>query len=150
MEIATAYLSGLQIQIRLNLSTMWNRATGLNLIYMFTKIPKLIKDSSLLPGEAGVLIIIQAMASPRTVSCFPSISWPKGKWIRKVVGIGNNGALGIPVCYIALRSPAPGYIHFYLDNVVLRKNDGTIRSVIWQDHTDTTATDLQVQEHQLQ
>jgi arylsulfatase A len=65
------------------------------------------------------------------------VSWPKGKWIRKVVGIGNNGALGIPVCYIALRSPAAGYNHFYVDNVVLRKNDGTIRSVIWQDHTDT-------------
>ena len=65
------------------------------------------------------------------------ITWPKGKWIRKVVGIGNNGALGIPVCYIALRSPAPGYIHFYLDNVVLRKNDSTIRSVIWMDNTNT-------------
>ena len=36
-----------------------------------------------------------------------------------------------------MRSPEPGYNHFYLDNVVLRKNDGAIRSVIWQDHTNT-------------
>jgi arylsulfatase A-like enzyme len=64
------------------------------------------------------------------------ISWPRGKWLRKVIGIGNNASLGIPVCYIALRSPEPGYTHFYLDNVVLRKNDGSIRSVIWQDRDD--------------
>ncbi len=65
------------------------------------------------------------------------ITWPKGKWIHKVVGIGNNGALGIPVCYIALRSLEQGYTHFYLDNVLLRKNDGTVRSVIWQDQSDS-------------
>ena len=65
------------------------------------------------------------------------LTWPRGKWVRKVVGIGNNGALGIPVCYVALRSPEAGYTHFYLDNVVLRKNDGTVRSVIWEDHGDT-------------
>jgi len=66
-----------------------------------------------------------------------SLTWPRGKWNRKVIGIGNNGALGIPVCYVALRSPDPGYTHFYLDNVVLRKNDGTVRSVIWKDRSDT-------------
>lgn len=66
------------------------------------------------------------------------IAWPKGKWIRKVIGIGNNGTLGIPVCYIALRSPVPGYNHFYLDNIILRKNDGSIRSVIWQNSSNTT------------
>ncbi len=62
MGIAAEFFYGLQNQILLNLSTMSNQVTGLNLIYMFTKIPKQIKDSSLLPGEDGLHIIIPVMA----------------------------------------------------------------------------------------
>ena len=65
------------------------------------------------------------------------IKWPKGKWIKKVVGIGNNATLGIGVCYIALRSPSKGFTHFYLDNVVIRKKDGNVRAIIWDKNSDT-------------
>ena len=48
-----------------------------------------------------------------------TMNWPKGKWVRQLVGIGNMGALPVPVQYLALRNQAPGYYHFYIDNVVL-------------------------------
>ncbi len=62
--------------------------------------------------------------------------WPRGKWLHKTIGIGNHAALGVFTHYIALRSRTPGAYHFYLDNVVLRKADGTIRARIWQDAKD--------------
>ncbi len=57
---------------------------------------------------------------------------PKGKWTRQVVGIGNYCPGTIPVNFIALQHKQPGTYHYYLDNVVVRKKDGGIRSVIWQ------------------
>jgi len=65
-----------------------------------------------------------------------NIKWPRNKWLRKIIGIGNNAALGIPVNYISLYTTGKGYTHFYLDNIILRKNDGTIRTVIWDDNSD--------------
>jgi arylsulfatase A len=56
---------------------------------------------------------------------------PKGVWTRQVVGIGNCSPSTLPVNLIALRSIDAGYYHYYLDNIVIRKNDGGIRSVIW-------------------
>ncbi|RKY11277.1 MAG: hypothetical protein DRP65_04705 [Planctomycetota bacterium] len=56
---------------------------------------------------------------------------PKGVWTRQVVGIGNYSPGTIPVNFIALRSTNAGYYHYYLDNIIIRKNDGGIRSVIW-------------------
>ena len=56
---------------------------------------------------------------------------PKGVWTRQVVGIGNYCPGTLPVNFIALRSPVEGYYHYYFDNIIIRKNDGQIRSVIW-------------------
>jgi len=62
---------------------------------------------------------------------------PKGKWIRHVVGTGTICPGASNVNYIVLRGGPTGYYHFYLDNIVIRKSDGTIRSVIWQNSTDS-------------
>ena len=48
------------------------------------------------------------------------------------------GALPVPVQYLALRNQAPGYYHFYIDNVVLRKPDGTLREVVWNNAGDSS------------
>jgi hypothetical protein len=61
---------------------------------------------------------------------------PKGKWTRQVVGIGNYCPGTIPVNLIALQGRTPGTYHYLLDNIVIRKNDGGIRSVIWQSEAD--------------
>jgi hypothetical protein len=61
---------------------------------------------------------------------------PKGVWTHQVVGIGNYCPGTIPVNFIALQSRKAGKYHYYLDNIVIRKNDGGIRSVIWQSPAD--------------
>ena len=63
---------------------------------------------------------------------------PKGKWIRQVVGTGTICPGASNVNYIVFRSGNAGYYHFYLDNVVIRKSDGSIRSVIWQNSSDAS------------
>lgn len=60
----------------------------------------------------------------------------KGVWTRQVVGIGNYCPCTIPVNFISLQSRKTGLYHYYLDNIVIRKNDGGIRSVIWQNQVD--------------
>ncbi len=60
-----------------------------------------------------------------------NLDLPKGLWTRQVVGIGNYSPGTLPVNFIALQSTAAGYYHYYLDNIIIRKNDGAIRSVIW-------------------
>jgi arylsulfatase A-like enzyme len=64
------------------------------------------------------------------------LALPKGVWTRQVVGIGNYCPGTVPVNFIALRSRTPGAYHFYLDNLVIRRKDGGIRSVIWQSESD--------------
>jgi len=64
------------------------------------------------------------------------VELPKRKWVRQVVGIGNYCPGTIPVNFIALQSREPGDYHYYLDNIVIRKNDGGIRTVIWQAKAD--------------
>jgi hypothetical protein len=61
---------------------------------------------------------------------------PKGVWTRQVVGIGNYSPGTVSVNLISLQSRKPGTYHYYLDNVVIRKKDGDIRSVIWQSESD--------------
>lgn len=61
---------------------------------------------------------------------------PKGKWIRNVVGTGTLCPGTSTVNYIVFRNSNIGYYHFYIDNVVIRKSDGTVRSVIWQNGSD--------------
>ena len=65
---------------------------------------------------------------------------PKGQWIRQVVGMGELAALPSPVQYIALRNTSAGYYHFYIDNVIIRKADGTIRDVVWSQNGDRSAS----------
>ena len=60
----------------------------------------------------------------------------KGIWTRQVVGVGNYCPGTLPVNFIALQSPVAGYYHYYFDNIVIRKNDGHIRSVIWTSDAD--------------
>jgi hypothetical protein len=64
----------------------------------------------------------------------------KGKWIRQVVGTGTICPGSSTVNYIIFRSGAIGYYHFYLDNIVIRKSDGTVRTVIWQNSSDASTT----------
>ena len=59
------------------------------------------------------------------------LDMPKGVWTRQIVGIGNYCPGILPVNFIALQSAVAGYYHYYFDNIVIRKNDGQIRSVIW-------------------
>ena len=60
-----------------------------------------------------------------------NLDLPKGVWTRQIIGIGNYCPGTLPVNFIALRSTTAGYYHYYLDNIIIRKNDGAIRSVIW-------------------
>lgn len=61
-----------------------------------------------------------------------NLELPKGVWTRQVVGIGNLCPGTIKVNYIALLNKKPGNYHYYMDNIIIRKRDGSIRSVIWQ------------------
>jgi len=61
---------------------------------------------------------------------------PKGQWVRQVFGMGDRAALPSNVQYIALRNTSAGYYHFYIDNVIMRKADGTIRDVVWSQSSD--------------
>ena len=61
---------------------------------------------------------------------------PKGVWLRRAAGIGNMCPRGMPVSYVALQSPKAGKARFYLDNVVVRRSDGTIRNVVWASRED--------------
>ncbi|MEO0509924.1 MAG: sulfatase-like hydrolase/transferase [Verrucomicrobiota bacterium] len=65
-----------------------------------------------------------------------NLELPKGKWVRQVVGVGNLCPAVIKVNYIALLGKNPGTYHYYLDNIVIRKSDDGIRSVIWQSKPD--------------
>ena len=65
------------------------------------------------------------MILPFTNFAVRGFTWYQG------VGIGNYSPGTIPVNFIALQNTAAGYYHYYLDNIVIRKNDGSIRSVIW-------------------
>ena len=61
---------------------------------------------------------------------------PKGVWTHQVVGIGNYSPGTLPVNFLALQSRAKGYYHYYLDNIIIRRNDGGIRSLIWSSKSD--------------
>jgi hypothetical protein len=63
--------------------------------------------------------------------------WPRGEWVRATVGVGSLAPLRSVTNYIVLRSPHPGSYHFYLDNVVIRRADGTVKAVIWESSADS-------------
>ncbi len=63
--------------------------------------------------------------------------WPRQRWIRVTAGIGEVAPLPQVVDYIALRSSQRGSYHFYLDNIVIRRHDGSPKAVIWASRDDT-------------
>ncbi|VGO23534.1 sulfatase-like hydrolase/transferase [Pontiella sulfatireligans] len=65
---------------------------------------------------------------------------PKGRWMRRLCGMGEVAPNTSYASFIALHNSSPGYYHFYIDNVVIRKNDGSIRGVTWSDASDWTTT----------
>jgi hypothetical protein len=80
----------------------------------------------------------------------PAPKGGKGVWEHRVVGIGNIAPLRMPFNMVCLASKETGKYHFYLDNVVLRKSDGTILDM-WKDGSDTFRgwkTHLRPPEHQ--
>ncbi len=66
------------------------------------------------------------------------MKYQKGVWTRHIVGVGTTSPGDGPINYIVLKDSGPGYYHFYVDNVVVRKKDGSVRSVIWESGDDTT------------
>lgn len=65
---------------------------------------------------------------------------PKGKWVRMMSGMGEIAANGGGYSFIALHNPDPGYYHFYIDNLSIRREDGSLRGVSWDNRNDTYAT----------
>jgi arylsulfatase A-like enzyme len=63
------------------------------------------------------------------------VKWPRNKWVRNVVGYGNHVPIGGYANYVTFHGTDPGYIHFYLDNIVCRRSDGTTYT-IWKDGDD--------------
>jgi len=62
---------------------------------------------------------------------------PRGQWVRIAVGVGDIAPSTSNPQYIGLFNPAPGYSHFYLDNVVVRRKDGTVRDMVWNNGNDS-------------
>jgi len=63
---------------------------------------------------------------------------PKGEWVRCAVGMGEAAAVRqLNEIFIGLLAPSAGAYHFYMDNVVIRKSDGTVRAVCWNSGDDT-------------
>ncbi len=64
-------------------------------------------------------------------------AWPRGQWVRAVVGIGERAPMSQVTDYIALGSPTSGTTHFLLDNVAILRSDGSPRAVVWESSRDT-------------
>ena len=61
---------------------------------------------------------------------------PKGQWVRMMSGMGEIAANSSYASFIALHNPSPGYYHFYIDNMTIRKEDGSLRGVTWDNDSD--------------
>lgn len=55
----------------------------------------------------------------------------KGKWVHRVVGMGHGCPEGANVLCFLITGNSSGTYHFYLDNIMVRRRDGS-RVVIWQ------------------
>jgi len=62
---------------------------------------------------------------------------PKGKWIHCAAGIGDVAPGKSLDMTIGLHNQKPGTYHFYIDNVVIRQPDGTVRAVVWKNGKHT-------------
>lgn len=67
-----------------------------------------------------------------------TMRYQKGVWTRHIVGVGTTCPGDGPINYLVLKDNSPGYYHFYLDNVMVRKQDGSVRSAVWESQDDTT------------
>ncbi|VGO18971.1 hypothetical protein SCARR_01025 [Pontiella sulfatireligans] len=67
-------------------------------------------------------------------------SMPKGEWIRVAAGVGDIAPSTARPQYIGLFNSSPGTYHFYIDNVVIRRKDGTIRAMVWNNGNDSDPT----------
>lgn len=72
----------------------------------------------------------------RLQSSGPAPEGGKGVWEHRVVGIGNLSPLPMHFNMVCLVGKEPGTYHFYLDNVVARKQDGSVVEM-WTDSSDT-------------
>jgi arylsulfatase A-like enzyme len=63
--------------------------------------------------------------------------WPRGEWVRAIAGIGERAPIAQPTDYIALGSSKSGTAHFFLDNVVILRSDGSPRAIVWESSRDT-------------
>ena len=63
---------------------------------------------------------------------------PKGQWVRMMSGMGEVAANGSYASLIGLHSSVPGTYHFYIDNMSIRKGDGSLRGVGWDNSSDTS------------
>lgn len=61
--------------------------------------------------------------------------WPRNTWIRNVVGYGNHAPIGGYANYISFFGTDSGYIHCYLDNIIVRHSNG-VAQTIWKDDND--------------
>jgi len=63
--------------------------------------------------------------------------WPRERWLRVTAGLGEVAPLNQLVDYIALRATQSGSYHFFLDNVTIRRHDGSTKAVVWASRDDT-------------
>lgn len=98
------------------------------------------KDARLFfsPAEGWVPIFTNDNGLDHKGNIVATMKYRKGTWTRHIVGVGTICPGGGPINYIVLKDTGPGYYHFFLDNIVVRKKDGSVRSVIWESQEDTT------------
>jgi arylsulfatase A-like enzyme len=72
----------------------------------------------------------------------------KGIWTRCCAGIGDVAPGKSLDFTIGLHSKTAGKYHFYIDNVVIRKPDGSVRAVVWEngEHTRPGSAWIQFKE----
>jgi hypothetical protein len=63
--------------------------------------------------------------------------WPRDRSVRATIGVGSLAPLRQGINFIALRSPTPGTYHFFIDNVAIRRADGSVKVVIWESGADS-------------
>lgn len=66
----------------------------------------------------------------------PKVIGGKGVWEHRVIGVGNVNPLRIPFNVMALVGKNEGLYHFYIDNLIVRREDGS-KIVLWQDKSNT-------------
>ncbi|WP_281614978.1 sulfatase-like hydrolase/transferase [Flammeovirga sp. SubArs3] len=66
----------------------------------------------------------------------PGVKAGKGKWEHRVIGIGEATPQKLSYNMMSFQSRKPGTYHFYIDNLIARKADGTVIT-LWSSGKDT-------------